>query len=198
MKDTVIGIDLGTGFSCVSVFENNKVKIIENHEGDRTTPSVVSYTDNETLVGTTAKRRMVTDPKTTLYEVKRLIGRKFKDPEVQKKLPLIPYDVFESSNGDAWIKVGDKELAPQQVSAEILRKMKKTAEDYLGYTVNKAVITVPAYFNDSQRKSTADAGKIAGLEVLRIINEPTAASLGFGIDKVNKKDQKIAVFDLGS
>ncbi len=198
MKETVIGIDCGTGFSCVAVYENNQAKIIENSEGTRTTPSVVAYTDSEILVGATAKRRMVTEPKTTLYEVKRLIGRKFTDQEIQKTSTLVPYDIIEAENGDAWVKVNDRKLAPQQVSAEVLRKMKKTAEDYLGYPVAKAVITVPAYFNDAQRSATKDAGRIAGLDVLRIINEPTAAVLAHGVDKSDKKDIKVLVADVGS
>lgn len=194
---TVIGIDLGTTNSCLAIYEAGKAKVIENAEGARTTPSIIAYTNNEVLVGAPAKRQAVTNPKNTLYAVKRLIGRKFKDSEVQKDLGLMPYEIFEASNGDAWVKSGGKELAPPQVSAEVLRKLKKTAEDYLGRTVTQAVITVPAYFNDSQRQATKDAGKIAGLEVLRIINEPTAAALAYGVDKTDKKDKKVAVFDLG-
>ena len=198
MKSSTIGIDLGTGNSCVAVFENGAYKVIENSEGTRTTPSIVSYTDSEVLVGASAKRLAVTSPKNTIYEVKRLIGRKFKDAEVQESIKHLAYDVVEAENGDAWVEVNGKKLSPQQVSAEILRKMKKTAEDYLGYEVSNAVITVPAYFNDSQRQATKDAGTIAGLEVLRIINEPTAGALAFGVDKAEKHDRKIAIFDAGS
>ena len=194
---TVIGIDLGTTNSCVAIYEGGKAKVIENAEGARTTPSIIAYTDSEVLVGSPAKRQSVTNPKNTLYAVKRLIGRKFKDAEVQKDLKLVPYEIMEAKNGDAWVKSNGKELAPPQVSAEVLRKMKKTAEDYLGRSVTQAVITVPAYFNDSQRQATKDAGKIAGLEVLRIINEPTAAALAYGVDKTDKKDKKVAVYDLG-
>jgi len=193
----IIGIDLGTTNSCVAVIENGKPKVIENSEGARTTPSIVAYTDKEILVGTSAKRQAVTNPKNTIYAAKRLIGRKFKEDAVQKDIDLMPYEIVENSNGDAWIKVKDKSLAPPQVSAEVLRKMKKTAEDYLGHEVTEAVITVPAYFNDSQRQATKDAGKIAGLEVKRIINEPTAAALAYGVDKTDKKDRKVAVYDLG-
>jgi len=193
----IIGIDLGTTNSCVAVIENGKPKVIENSEGARTTPSIVAYTDKEVLVGTSAKRQAVTNPKNTVYAAKRLIGRKFKEEAVQKDIDLMPFEIVENSNGDAWIKVKDKSLAPPQVSAEVLRKMKKTAEDYLGYEVTEAVITVPAYFNDSQRQATKDAGKIAGLEVKRIINEPTAAALAYGVDKTDKKDRKVAVYDLG-
>ncbi len=193
----IIGIDLGTTNSCVAIVEAGKSKVIENSEGARTTPSIVAYTSDEILVGAPAKRQAVTNPKNTIYASKRLIGRKFKEKEVQKDIDLMPYQIVESSNGDAWIRAQDKELAPPQISAEVLRKMKKTAEDYLGETVTKAVITVPAYFNDSQRQATKDAGKIAGLEVLRIINEPTAAALAYGVDKTDKKDRKIAVYDLG-
>jgi molecular chaperone DnaK len=196
-KNAVLGIDLGTSTSCVAIFENGAYKVIENSEGTRTTPSIVTYTDDEILVGASAKRQAVTNPKNTIYEVKRLIGRKFKDKEVQKDIKLVPYDIIEADNGDAWVKVNEQKLAPPQVSAEILRKMKKTAEEYLGYEVNRAVITVPAYFNDSQRQATKDAGTIAGLEVLRIINEPTAAALAFGVDKISKTDIKVAVFDTG-
>jgi molecular chaperone DnaK len=192
----IIGIDLGTTNSCVAILENNKPKVIENNEGARTTPSIVSYGD-EILVGAPAKRQAVTNPKRTVYAAKRLIGRKFEEKEVQKDIDLMPYQIVKNSNGDAWVKIDDKELAPPQISAEVLIKMKKTAEDYLGETVDKAVITVPAYFNDAQRQATKDAGKIAGLEVLRIINEPTAAALAFGLDKADKKDKKIAVYDLG-
>ncbi len=193
----IIGIDLGTTNSCVAIVENGTPKIIENSEGARTTPSIVAYTDNEVLVGASAKRQAVTNPKNTIYAAKRLIGRKFKEDAVQKDINLMPYQIMEASNGDAWIRANEKELAPPQISAEVLRKMKKTAEDYLGHEVTQAVITVPAYFNDSQRQATKDAGKIAGLEVLRIINEPTAAALAYGVDKQDKKDRKVAVYDLG-
>jgi molecular chaperone DnaK len=192
----IIGIDLGTTNSCVAILENNKPRVIENNEGARTTPSVVAYGD-EILVGASAKRQAVTNPKKTIYASKRLIGRKFDEPEVQKDIDLMPYEIVKNSNGDAWVKIDDRELAPPQISAEVLIKMKKTAEDYLGYEVTQAVITVPAYFNDAQRQATKDAGKIAGLEVLRIINEPTAAALAFGMDKQEKGDRKIAVYDLG-
>jgi molecular chaperone DnaK len=193
----IIGIDLGTTNSCVAVIENGKSKVIENSEGARTTPSIVAYTQDEIIVGASAKRQAVTNPKNTIYASKRLIGRKFKERAVQKDLDLMPYEIYENSNGDAWVRAQDKELAPPQISAEVLRKMKQTAEDYLGTTVTQAVITVPAYFNDSQRQATKDAGKIAGLEVLRIINEPTAAALAYGVDKDDKADRKIAVYDLG-
>jgi molecular chaperone DnaK len=193
----IIGIDLGTTNSCVAIVESGNTKIIENSEGDRTTPSIVAYTDTEVLVGTTAKRQAVTNPKNTIYAAKRLIGRKFSEQAVQKDIDLMPYEIFESKNGDAWVRAKDKELAPPQISAEVLRKMKKTAEDYLGTTVTQAVITVPAYFNDQQRQATKDAGQIAGLEVLRIINEPTAAALAYGVDKKDNKDRKVAVYDLG-
>jgi molecular chaperone DnaK len=193
----IIGIDLGTTNSCVAVIENGKSKVIENLEGARTTPSIVAYTNDEILVGAPAKRQAVTNPKNTIYAAKRLIGRKFKEEAVQKDINLMPYKITEASNGDAWIEANGKELAPPQVSAEVLRKMKKTAEDYLGEEVTQAVITVPAYFNDSQRQATKDAGKIAGLEVLRIINEPTAAALSYGVDKADKADRKVAVYDLG-
>ena len=193
----IIGIDLGTTNSCVAVIENGKSKVIENSEGARTTPSIVAYTQEEIIVGASAKRQAVTNPKNTIYASKRLIGRKFKEQAVQKDLDLMPYEIYENSNGDAWVRAQGKELAPPQISAEVLRKMKKTAEDYLGHEVTQAVITVPAYFNDSQRQATKDAGKIAGLEVLRIINEPTAAALAYGVDKEDKKDRKIAVYDLG-
>jgi molecular chaperone DnaK len=193
----IIGIDLGTTNSCVAVIEGGKSKVIENSEGARTTPSVVAYTNDEILVGAPAKRQAVTNAKNTIYASKRLIGRKFKEQAVQKDIDLMPYKITEASNGDAWIEAQGKELAPPQISAEVLRKMKKTAEDYLGHEVTQAVITVPAYFNDSQRQATKDAGKIAGLEVLRIINEPTAAALAYGVDKEDKKDRKIAVYDLG-
>jgi molecular chaperone DnaK len=193
----IIGIDLGTTNSCVAVIENGKAKVIENSEGARTTPSIVAYTDNEILVGATAKRQAVTNPTNTIYASKRLIGRKFKEEAVQKDIDLMPYQIIEAENGDAWVKANNKDLAPPQISAEVLRKMKKTAEDYLGEEVTQAVITVPAYFNDSQRQATKDAGKIAGLEVLRIINEPTAAALAYGVDKNDKADRKVAVYDLG-
>jgi molecular chaperone DnaK len=194
----IIGIDLGTTNSCVAIMEGGQPKVIENSEGARTTPSVVAYqADGEILVGAPAKRQAVTNPKNTLYAVKRLIGRKFEENEVQKDIHLMPYQIIKADNGDAWIDVRGKKLAPPQISAEVLRKMKKTAEDYLGETVTEAVITVPAYFNDSQRQATKDAGRIAGLDVKRIINEPTAAALAFGLDKSEKEDRKIAVFDLG-
>jgi molecular chaperone DnaK len=193
----IIGIDLGTTNSCVAVIENGKSKVIENSEGARTTPSIVAYANDEILVGASAKRQAVTNPTNTIYAAKRLIGRKFKEQAVQKDLDLMPYTIFEASNGDAWVKAVGKELAPPQISAEVLRKMKKTAEDYLGHEVTQAVITVPAYFNDSQRQATKDAGQIAGLEVLRIINEPTAAALAYGVDKDDKADRKVAVYDLG-
>ncbi len=192
----IIGIDLGTTNSCVAILENDKVKVIENSEGARTTPSIVAYSD-EILVGASAKRQAVTNPKNTIYAAKRLIGRKFSEQAVQKDIDLMPYKIIQADNGDAWVEAKDQKLAPPQISAEVLRKMKKTAEDYLGEEVTKAVITVPAYFNDSQRQATKDAGKIAGLEVLRIINEPTAAALAYGVDKEDKKDRKIAVYDLG-
>ncbi|MGY1424720.1 molecular chaperone DnaK [Lysobacter sp. A289] len=194
----IIGIDLGTTNSCVAVMEGGKAKVIENAEGDRTTPSVVAYTkDGEILVGASAKRQAVTNPKNTFYAVKRLIGRKFTDAEVQKDLDLVSYGIVAHDNGDAWVQTGDdKKMAPQQISAEVLTKMKKTAEAYLGETVTEAVITVPAYFNDSQRQATKDAGKIAGLDVKRIINEPTAAALAYGMDKKGG-DRKVAVYDLG-
>ncbi|MBN8507970.1 MAG: molecular chaperone DnaK [Burkholderiales bacterium] len=194
----IIGIDLGTTNSCVSIMEGNSTKVIENSEGARTTPSIVAYQeDGEILVGASAKRQAVTNPKNTLYAVKRLIGRKFTEKEVQKDIDLMPFKITAADNGDAWVEVRGKKLAPPQVSAEVLRKMKKTAEDYLGEEVTEAVITVPAYFNDSQRQATKDAGRIAGLDVKRIINEPTAAALAFGLDKHGKGDRKIAVFDLG-
>jgi len=194
----IIGIDLGTTNSCVAVLDGGKVKIIENSEGARTTPSIVAYMqDGEVLVGTPAKRQAVTNPKNTLFAVKRLIGRKFDEKAVQKDIHLMPYPIIKADNGDAWVEAQGKKLAPPQVSADVLRKMKKTAEDYLGEEVTEAVITVPAYFNDSQRQATKDAGRIAGLEVKRIINEPTAAALAFGMDKADKRDRKIAVYDLG-
>jgi len=193
----IIGIDLGTTNSCVAILENGVAKVIENSEGARTTPSIIAYTDKEVLVGATAKRQAVTNPKNTIYASKRLIGRKFDEQAVQKDIDLMPYSIIKAENGDAWIEANGEKLAPQQVSAEVLRKMKKTAEDYLGHEVTQAVITVPAYFNDSQRQATKDAGRIAGLEVLRIINEPTAAALAYGVDKADKRDRKIAVYDLG-
>ncbi|MHB1690746.1 MAG: molecular chaperone DnaK [Thiomonas sp.] len=194
----IIGIDLGTTNSCVAVMEGGAPKVIENSEGARTTPSIVAYMeDGEILVGAPAKRQAVTNPRNTLYAVKRLIGRKFEEKEVQKDIGMMPYSIVRADNGDAWIDVRSKKLAPPQISAEVLRKMKKTAEDYLGEEVTEAVITVPAYFNDSQRQATKDAGRIAGLDVKRIINEPTAAALAFGLDKVGKGDRKIAVYDLG-
>jgi molecular chaperone DnaK len=194
----IIGIDLGTTNSCVSIMEGNTTKVIENSEGARTTPSIVAYQeDGEVLVGASAKRQAVTNPKNTLYAIKRLIGRKFTEKEVQKDIDLMPYSIVAADNGDAWVEVRGKKISAQQVSADILRKMKKTAEDYLGEPVTEAVITVPAYFNDAQRQATKDAGRIAGLEVKRIINEPTAAALAFGLDKQDKGDRKIAVYDLG-
>ena len=194
----IIGIDLGTTNSCVAIMEGNNTKVIENAEGARTTPSIIAYQeDGEILVGASAKRQAVTNPKNTLYAVKRLIGRKFTEKEVQKDIDLMPYTITKADNGDAWVEVRGQKLAPPQISAEVLRKMKKTAEDYLGETVTEAVITVPAYFNDAQRQATKDAGRIAGLDVKRIINEPTAAALAFGLDKQSKGDRKIAVYDLG-
>src|SRR5512134_353487 len=193
----IIGIDLGTTNSCVAIMESGKPKVIENSEGARTTPSIVAYTEEgEILVGAPAKRQAVTNPKNTVYAVKRLIGRRFSDAEVQKAVKLAPYNIVQAPNGDAWVEVRGKKMAPPEVSAQVLMKMKKTAEDYLGETVSEAVITVPAYFNDSQRQATKDAGRIAGLEVKRIINEPTAAALAFGLDK-KQGDRKIAVYDLG-
>lgn len=193
----IIGIDLGTTNSCVAILENGVSKVIENSEGTRTTPSIIAYTDNEVLVGAAAKRQAVTNPKNTIYAAKRLIGRKFEEDAVQKDIALMPYSIVKADNGDAWVEANGEKLAPPQISAEVLRKMKKTAEDYLGKEVTQAVITVPAYFNDSQRQATKDAGRIAGLEVLRIINEPTAAALAYGVDKADNKDRKIAVYDLG-
>jgi len=194
----IIGIDLGTTNSCVAIMEGGQPKVIENSEGARTTPSIVAYQDDgEILVGAPAKRQAVTNPRNTLYAVKRLIGRRFEEKEVQKDIALMPYSIVRADNADAWVEVRGKKIAPPQVSAEVLRKMKKTAEDYLGEEVTEAVITVPAYFNDSQRQATKDAGRIAGLEVKRIINEPTAAALAFGLDKAAKGDRKIAVYDLG-
>jgi molecular chaperone DnaK len=194
----IIGIDLGTTNSCVAIMEGNTPKVIENSEGARTTPSIVAYQeDGEILAGASAKRQAVTNPRNTVYASKRLIGRKFSEKEVQKDINLMPYSIVKADNGDAWIEVRGKKLAPPQISAEVLRKMKKTAEDYLGEAVTEAVITVPAYFNDAQRQATKDAGRIAGLDVKRIINEPTAAALAFGLDKQEKGDRKIAVYDLG-
>jgi molecular chaperone DnaK len=194
----IIGIDLGTTNSCVAIMEGGQPKVIENAEGARTTPSIIAYMeDGEIVVGAPAKRQAVTNPRNTLYAVKRLIGRKFEEKEVQKDIALMPYTIAKADNGDAWVGVRDTKLAPPQISAEVLRKMKKTAEDYLGEPVTEAVITVPAYFNDSQRQATKDAGRIAGLDVKRIINEPTAAALAFGLDKGGGKDRKIAVYDLG-
>ena len=194
----IIGIDLGTTNSCVAIMEGNTTRVIENSEGARTTPSIIAYQeDGEILVGASAKRQAVTNPKNTVYAAKRLIGRKFTEKEVQKDIDLMPYAIVAADNGDAWIEVRGQKLAPPQISAEVLRKMKKTAEDYLGEPVTEAVITVPAYFNDAQRQATKDAGRIAGLDVKRIINEPTAAALAFGLDKAGKGDRKIAVYDLG-
>ena len=193
----IIGIDLGTTNSCVAIMDGDKVKVIENAEGDRTTPSIIAYTDDgETLVGQSAKRQAVTNPNNTLYAIKRLIGRRFEDDVVQKDIKMVPYKIAKADNGDAWVEVKGEKMAPPQVSAEVLKKMKKTAEDYLGEKVTEAVITVPAYFNDSQRQATKDAGKIAGLEVKRIINEPTAAALAYGLDK-KSGDRTVAVYDLG-
>src|SRR5881628_1052115 len=193
----IIGIDLGTTNSCVAIMEGGKPKVIENSEGARTTPSVVAYTeDGEILVGAPAKRQAVTNPKNTIYAVKRLIGRRFEEKEVQKDIDLMPYKIVKADNGDAWIEVRGNKLSAQQVSAQVLMKMKKTAEDYLGEPVTEAVITVPAYFNDSQRQATKDAGRIAGLEVKRIINEPTAAALAYGMDR-EPGDSTIIVYDLG-
>ena len=193
----IIGIDLGTTNSCVAVLDGSDARVIENSEGDRTTPSIIAYAeDGEILVGQNAKRQAVTNPTNTVFAVKRLIGRKFKDDVVQKDIKMVPYAIVAAANGDAWIRAKDEQLAPPQISAEILKKMKKTAEEYLGEAVSEAVITVPAYFNDSQRQATKDAGRIAGLDVRRIINEPTAAALAYGLDK-KRSDGKIAVYDLG-
>lgn len=197
-KDSVmIGIDLGTTNSCVAIMENGKAKVIENSEGHRTTPSIVAFTGSEILVGTSAKRQAVTNPESTIFAVKRLIGRRFDDDEVKKELSKVPYKIIKADNGDAWVDIKGKKVAPPQISADILRKMKKTAEDYLGKKVTEAVITVPAYFNDAQRQATKDAGKIAGLDVKRIINEPTAAALAFGLDKIDSGDRRVVVYDLG-
>ena len=194
----IIGIDLGTTNSCVAILDGNNTRVIENSDGARTTPSIVAYQeDGEILVGASAKRQAVTNPKNTIYAAKRLIGRKFDEAEVQKDIGLMPFQIIKADNGDAWVQVRDQKLAPPQISAEVLRKMKKTAEDFLGEPVTEAVITVPAYFNDAQRQATKDAGRIAGLEVKRIINEPTAAALAFGLDKHDKADRKVAVYDLG-
>ena len=192
----IIGIDLGTTNSCVAILDGEKARVIENAEGDRTTPSIVAYTDDETLVGQSAKRQSVTNPTNTLFAIKRLIGRRFEDDVVQKDIKMVPYAITKADNGDAWVDIKGDKKAPPQISAEILKKMKKTAEDYLGESVSEAVITVPAYFNDSQRQATKDAGRIAGLEVKRIINEPTAAALAYGLDK-RGGDSTIAVYDLG-
>ena len=193
----IIGIDLGTTNSCVAVMEGGKSKVIENAEGDRTTPSVIAYSDDgETLVGQPAKRQAVTNPSNTLFAIKRLIGRQYKDKVVQKDIKMVPYEIIEADNGDAWVQVNGEKMSPPQISAQILMKMKKTAEDFLSEEVKEAVVTVPAYFNDSQRQATKDAGKIAGLDVKRIINEPTAAALAYGMDK-KSGDSTVAVYDLG-
>ncbi len=193
----IIGIDLGTTNSCVAVLEGGNPRVIENSEGGRTTPSIVALTsDNEVLVGQSAKRQAVTNPKNTVFAVKRLVGRKFADDVVKRDIKMVPYKIVAADNGDAWVEINGKKMAPQEISARVLQKMKKTAEDYLGEEVKEAVITVPAYFNDSQRQATKDAGKIAGLEVKRIINEPTAAALAYGMDK-RQGDARIAVYDLG-
>ncbi|MDQ4147029.1 MAG: Hsp70 family protein, partial [Pseudomonadota bacterium] len=193
----IIGIDLGTTNSCVAVMEGKSAKVIENSEGDRTTPSVVAFMeDGEVLVGQSAKRQAITNPANTLYAIKRLIGRRFQEEAVQKDIKLVPYKIVKADNGDAWVEARGKKMAPPEISARVLQKMKKTAEDYLGEPVTEAVITVPAYFNDSQRQATKDAGKIAGLDVKRIINEPTAAALAYGLDK-QRGDRKVAVYDLG-
>jgi molecular chaperone DnaK len=192
----VIGIDLGTTNSCVALLEGKEPKVLTNVEGNRTTPSVVAFNDKgEVLVGQIAKRQAVTNPKRTLFGVKRLMGRKFKSEEVQRDIKILPFEIFNAKNGDAWLKANDKELSPAEISAHILRKMKTTAENYLGHDVTDAVVTVPAYFSDAQRQATKDAGRIAGLNVLRIVNEPTAAAMAYGLDK--KKDEKVAIFDLG-
>lgn len=196
-KNTKIGIDLGTVNSCVAVFENGSYKVIENSEGSRTTPSIVTYANDEILVGSSAKRQAVTNPEHTIFEIKRLMGRKFKDSAIQDSIKNLPYKVVESENGDAWVEIDGNKLSPQQISAEILRKMKSTAEDYLGYPVTNAIVTVPAYFDDVQRAATLAAGKIAGLTIDRLINEPTAAALSFGVDKQDSKDTKVAIFDFG-
>ena len=193
----IIGIDLGTTNSCVAVLDGDSVRVIENAEGDRTTPSIIAYTEEgETLVGQPAKRQAVTNPKNTLFAIKRLIGRRFEDKEVQRDIDIMPFGIAKADNGDAWVEAKGEKMAPPQVSAEVLTKMKKTAEDFLGEEVTEAVITVPAYFNDSQRQATKDAGRIAGLDVKRIINEPTAAALAYGMDK-QQGDRVVAVYDLG-
>ncbi|NVK25381.1 MAG: Hsp70 family protein, partial [Gammaproteobacteria bacterium] len=193
----IIGIDLGTTNSCVAVLDGDKPRVIENAEGDRTTPSIIAYTDDgETLVGQPAKRQAVTNPTNTLFAIKRLIGRRFEDKEVQRDIDIMPFKIAKADNGDAWVEAKGEKMAPPQISAEVLKKMKKTAEDFLGEEVTAAVITVPAYFNDSQRQATKDAGRIAGLEVKRIINEPTAAALAYGVGKKGG-DNVIAVYDLG-
>src|SRR5690554_5813369 len=193
----IIGIDLGTTNSCVAIMDGDKARVIENAEGDRTTPSVVAFTEEgEVLVGAPAKRQAVTNPKNTLFAIKRLIGRRFEDEEVQRDIGIMPFGIAKADNGDAWVEVKGEKKAPPQISAEVLKKMKKTAEDYLGEKVTEAVITVPAYFNDAQRQATKDAGRIAGLEVKRIINEPTAAALAYGMDK-KSGDRTVAVYDLG-
>ncbi|QND78584.1 Chaperone protein DnaK [Candidatus Nasuia deltocephalinicola] len=198
MEKKIIGIDLGTTNSCVAIMEGNSVKVIENSEGVRTTPSIVAYlADNEILVGTPAKRQSVTNPKNTIYAIKRIIGRRFNEEEVQRNINSVSYKIVEAENGDAWVEINDKKIAPQQISAEILKKMKSTAEDYLGVSISEAVVTVPAYFNDSQRQATKDAGFIAGLNINRIINEPTAAALAFGLDKTSETGCKIVIYDLG-
>ena len=193
----IIGIDLGTTNSCVAVLEDGKARVIENSEGDRTTPSIVAFTkDDEVLVGQSAKRQAVTNPNNTLFAIKRLIGRKFKDSVVQRDIDMVPYSIVEADNGDAWVETNGKKLAPPEISARVLMKMKKTAEEFLGEEVTEAVVTVPAYFNDSQRQATKDAGRIAGLDVKRIINEPTAAAFAYGV-KNTKGDSTVAVYDLG-
>src|SRR5690606_4534561 len=193
----IIGIDLGTTNSCVAVLEGGKARVIENAEGDRTTPSIIAFSkDGETLVGQPAKRQSVTNPKNTLFAIKRLIGRQFNDDVVQKDIKMVPYEIIKADNGDAWVRVNDDKMSPPQISAQVLKKMKKTAEDFLGEPVTEAVVTVPAYFNDAQRQASKDAGRTAGLEVKRIINEPTAAALAYGMDK-KSGDSTIAVFDLG-
>ena len=197
MMSKVIGIDLGTTNSCVAIMDGGTAQVIENAEGSRTTPSIVAYADNEVLVGQPAKRQAVTNPKNTLFAIKRLIGRRFEEDAVQKDIKLVPYSIIKADNGDAWVEANDKKLSAQEVSAQILRKLKTDAEAYLGEEVKDAVITVPAYFNDSQRQATKDAGRIAGLDVKRIINEPTAAALAYGVDKTGKNDQKVVVYDLG-
>lgn len=193
----IIGIDLGTTNSCVAILDGDTARVIENAEGDRTTPSIIAYTDDgEILVGQPAKRQSITNPKNTLYAIKRLIGRRYEDEEVQRDIKIMPFDIVRADNGDAWVDVKGRKLAAPQISAEVLKKMKKTAEDFLGEPVTEAVITVPAYFNDAQRQATKDAGRIAGLDVKRIINEPTAAAFAYGVNKV-QGERKIAVYDLG-